>query len=342
MNMKKQYDVIFFTNLPSFYKINLYNRISENAKIFVVFTGDTASIRNKDFFSKNIRFEYQDLTDLNLIQKVLQTIHIIRNCKYDRLVIGGIHEITSWVCAFLSPKNKNYIVVESSYHEAALNGWKFLLKTIFFKRISVAYVSGKAQEIYARKHHFNGECIISKGVGIFNIVEQPQYTPAVRVREFVYVGRLSAEKNLAFLISVFNTLPQYRLHIVGYGPLESELKSMARSNIVFHGAVDNLKLPEIYQSSDVFILPSVMEPWGLVVEEALNNGVPVLVSNKVGCAEEIITENYNGLIFQYDSASSLLSKIEKITEVEYYNSLRYNISKMNFNKIADQQVKVYL
>ena len=52
------YDKIFVTNLPSFYKLNLYNAIAERKKIFVVFTGDTAGDRNKDFFNGEMNFEY--------------------------------------------------------------------------------------------------------------------------------------------------------------------------------------------------------------------------------------------------------------------------------------------
>lgn len=116
---------------------------------------------------------------------------------------------------------------------------------------------------------------------------------------------------------------------------------MAKKNIVFHGPINNEDLPNIYQSNDVFILPSLSETWGLVVEEALNNGLPVIVSNKVGCAEEIVNEN-NGIVFSLDSDTGLLNAIDHIRDVSYYNSLRCYIASYNFNSIAENQVTCYL
>jgi hypothetical protein len=74
--------------------------------------------------------------------------------------------------------------------------------------------------------------------------------------------------------------------------------------------MDNGLLPNIYQKNDVFILPSIGEPWGLVVEEALNNGLPVI--------------------------------IRKMTDVDYYNQLRMNICKLDFCAVAQYQVGCYL
>lgn len=336
------YSKIIITNLPSFYKIKLYNRINNSQKIFVVFTGDTSGMRQKDFFSEKIEFEYITLENNSIYRKLKTTWNVVRKNDYNELIICGVNELTSWLCAFLSPKRKNSTVVESSYHEATIIGIKGFLKNIFFKRISVTYASGYAQEKLAILHHFKGIIIKTKGVGLFNIIEQPPYKPSEKVIAFIYVGRLSPEKNLVLLINVFNKLSQYRLHIVGYGPQEEELKKLSNNNIIFHGAVDNKKLPEFYQASDVFVLPSIREPWGLVVEEALNNGLPVLVSNKVGCAEEIVEVNSNGLIFDYNSESSLIQMIEKITDIEFYNTLKQNVSKMDFNKVAEYQVNCYL
>ena len=336
------YHFIYFTNLPSFYKVNLFNRISEHRKILVIFTGRTANIRNSDFFSSNLNFDYISLGGQKALNKLYITCKVIRNNYYEELIVTGVNDWISWLCIFLSPVRKNATVVESSYHEATISGIRGFLKSIFFKRISVTYASGKSQEKLARLHKFNGKIIITKGVGVFNVVKQPQYIPSKKVENFIYVGRLSSEKNLKFLITVFNKLPNYNLHIVGYGPEELELRDLSKENVKFHGAVDNKSLFVLYQSCDVFILPSQKEPWGLVVEEALNNGLPVLVSNKVGCAEEIVQENYNGLVFDYSSESSLLAKIERIVDPDFYNLLKKNISKIDFNEIINYQVDCYL
>lgn len=54
--MGQTFDILFITNLPSFYKINLYNEIARRKKIFVIYTGDTAECRNNDFFNVKMQF----------------------------------------------------------------------------------------------------------------------------------------------------------------------------------------------------------------------------------------------------------------------------------------------
>ena len=336
------YSRIIVTNLPSFYKINLYNKISEKLKIFVIFTGDTASMRNKDFFKGEINFDYINLEKDHTIQKIKKAYKLISASTYNELLACGLNELINWFLVFYFPKEKNATAVESSYFESTTTGIKGFIKKIFFKRISRTYASGIAQEKLARGLGFKGKIVITKGVGIFNVVQQPKYVPSTKVSSFIYVGRLSEEKNLKLLIDTFNRLPQYVLNIVGYGPEEGYLKSFANDNTVFWGAIANDKLSEIYQKNDVFILPSIREPWGLVVEEALNNGLPVIVSDKVGCTEEIIKVNFNGLLFDPNNQSSLVSCIEKVVDIDYYNQLKFNVSTLDFNKVMQYQVNCYL
>ena len=183
--------------------------------------------------------------------------------------------------------------------------------------------------------------MVTKGVGVFNYVEQPPFEPRSAVRRFLYVGRLTDVKNLPLLIKSFSKRKDLILNIVGFGEQEDYLKSIAGDNVNFLGAVDNKKLPQVYQENDVFVLPSEIEPWGLVVEEALNNGTPVLVSDRVGCGPEIVDES-NGLVFKHDSEADLLDKINKISDLKKYNQLRKNISKLDFAEIERQQVECYL
>ncbi len=335
------YHKIFITNLPSFYKINLYNRINEQKKILVLFTGDTASVRASDFFNQSMSFDYVDLSQMSKIKRIISAISIIKSHKYGELVISGVAELVYWVCVMVFPKSKNATVCESSYLESTTTGLKGWLKKIYHSRISTCYASGAAQVKLIQMQAPHEKIIITKGVGVFNYIAQPAYTARAKVEKFIYVGRLSPEKNLPLLIEAFNELPEYTLNIIGYGPQEADLKAMANPNIVFLGAVHNKDLRDYYQSNDVFVLPSLSEPWGLVVEEALNNGLPVIVSDRVGCSEEIIDET-NGLVFHSGDSDSLKRMITKISNIDYYNKLRLNISNLNFDTIETYQVNCYL
>lgn len=336
------YDQIYITNLPSFYKIRLYNAIALEKRILVIFTGDDSKSRNADFFSGDIKFESIFYKKQNLLYRVFFTLKLIYSLKYKELILGGWDSIPLILFTYLSNKHKNSIVIESSYHESQTNGLKGFIKRNLIKHIrNKAYVSGKDQKILIERLNFQGKIIKTKGVGIFNYIPQPSYVPKNRIQNFIYVGRLIEVKNLEFLIKFFNKKPELTLNIIGFGELEKYLKSIAKPNIIFHGAIDNKNLSSLYQQNDVFILPSKSEPWGLVVEEALNNGLPVLVSDKVGCASEIVNEN-NGLIFIYNSEKDLSEKIDTITDINYYNKLSENISHLDFESIEKEQIKCYL
>lgn len=339
---QNSYGSVFLTNLPAFYKINLYNRIAEKKKILVIFTQDSSSQRNNDFYKGERNFEYISLGQYHGIKQILKSMSLLKKIKYDKLIVGGWDHIACWVSAFISGRDKNAVVIESSIMESLTSGIKGLIKRLFMSRFSTAYVSGKLQADLALRLGFKGELKITKGVGIFNIVKQPAYLPVDKVTKFIYVGRLSPEKNLVFLIDVFNAFPHLTLNIVGFGPQENQLKQLAKSNIVFHGAVANADLPTYYRQNDVFILASISEPWGLVVEEAFNNGLPVIVSNKVGCSEEIVVQDQNGIIFDLEDKDGLRNAVVKITNLTYYNSLRKNVCAMNFEQVADKQVNCYL
>lgn len=335
------YSTIYITNLPSFYKINLLNRIAQQRKILVVFTHETSKQRNDDFYSGAKEFEYISLANKSSLGKIIQIIFILKNKSYKSLIIGGWDQLEYWVASFMSPKDKNGVVVESSIQESITSGYKGFIKRIFLSRISKAFVSGKSQADLCKAVGFKGDLIKTKGVGIFNIKPQPEYKAATAVKNFIYVGRLAEEKNLLLLIETFNQLPDLKLNIVGFGPQEELLKAKAKENINFHGPVPNAELSRYYNQNEVFILPSISEPWGMVVEEALNTGLPVIVSNKVGCAEEIVNQD-NGIVFNLSDSDGLKNAVLSILNLEYYNSLKLNISKMDFEKIADDQVNCYL
>jgi glycosyltransferase involved in cell wall biosynthesis len=330
---------IIITNLPSFYKINLYNEINKHCRLLVIYTNDNAQGRNDDFFKGETQFDYIHLKS-NRVARIWQLIRILRNTKYDELILSGWDSLPLWIGAIISPKRRNALVIESSYLESSTIGIKGFIKRRFVSRITKVYASGATQRKVTDALGFKGKTIITKGVGVFNYIKQPAYTPRWEVKNFLYVGRLTGVKNLEFLIDKFNKHPELTLTIIGFGELEDSLRAIAKSNTKFLGAIDNKELYSYYQNADVFILPSTSEPWGLVVEEALNNGTPVMVSDRVGCAEEIINDD-NGVIFSLNP-DNFEEQLLKIRDVATYNSMRQNIAKMDFAAIEEYQVNCYL
>ncbi|MCF0055703.1 glycosyltransferase family 4 protein [Dyadobacter sp. CY356] len=136
-------------------------------------------------------------------------------------------------------------------------------------------------------------------------------------RRFVYVGRLAEEKNLELLIRAFiaikdnSKIPSdWKLLFVGDGPAREKLKEISgayanKGIIEFAGGHPWYKVPAWLAKSDVLILPSKSEPWGLVVNEAMVCGMPVIVSEKCGCADDLVRNGVNGFLFNPESQPEL-------------------------------------
>jgi len=117
----------------------------------------------------------------------------------------------------------------------------------------------------------------------------------------LYVGRISRDKDLPFLVKVYERLLQiderWNLIFVGDGPYLKELKVEMRQykRVRFLGRVDYSSLPEIYSSADLLVFPSTTDTFGMVVLEAQACGLPALVSDRGG-PKEIIEDHRRALL----------------------------------------------
>ncbi|WP_228376648.1 glycosyltransferase [Pectobacterium carotovorum] len=127
--------------------------------------------------------------------------------------------------------------------------------------------------------------------------------------------------------------------IVGDGPQRESLERKAGENIQFKGYVNNSELNSIFVEHDVFIFPSTSEPWGLVVEEALVYGLPVICSDKVGCGQDLVEAYKAGIIFSANNTASLSNAISEMGE--RYDEFCSNTSMINFSEINKKQIESY-
>lgn len=124
----------------------------------------------------------------------------------------------------------------------------------------------------------------------------------------LFVGKLEAKKDPAFLLKLLDALddPTFHVIFVGNGHLEGALKEKAFGNprVHFLGFRNQRAMPETYRIGDVLVLPSRWnETWGLAVNEAMACGRTVLVSDRVGCAPDLVLHGQTGWIFRAEGRS---------------------------------------
>ncbi len=340
------YDYIIVTHIPAFYKVNLYNELAKKCNILVVFIAtDTNEKRADDFTTlKNANFNYELLSDGDFQSRdikvtIMKLRSIVKKSQYKRLLVSGWDLQEFWYLVMLYPRAKNCLALESTILESHTKGIKGWIKRVFLSQISTVFASGNLHIKLLSALNYRGKILITKGVGIINkpnfIAQKKEYQ-----KRFLYIGRLSKVKNIETMIKVFNGLPNYHLTIVGDGEEKNYLQSIAQTNIVFKSAIQNAKLAAEFLAQDIFILASISEPWGLVVEEAFYFGLPVIVSKNCGCVA-LVENGVNGFVFEPLDTTEMQDLILKLDDV-MYQELSEGVRRFSLDKKDKQQVACYL
>ena len=128
----------------------------------------------------------------------------------------------------------------------------------------------------------------------------------------LYIGRLSAEKQIERIRPVLEALPQSRLALVGDGPHRQQLERVFEGTATtFVGYLAGNELASAYASGDAFVFPSSTETLGLVLLEAMAAGCPVVGANRGGIPD-IVNDGTNGCLFDPDQPNSLITAVQRL------------------------------
>jgi Glycosyltransferase len=134
---------------------------------------------------------------------------------------------------------------------------------------------------------------------------------------FLFAGKLMKKKRPADAVEALRIArakaPNLHLLIAGDGELRAECERLTREAdlpVTFTGFLNQSAMPDAYAASDVLILPSAyQETWGLVVNEAMASGLPAIVSDKVGCAPDLIVQGETGYTFPAGDVRALAGRM---------------------------------
>jgi glycosyltransferase involved in cell wall biosynthesis len=135
---------------------------------------------------------------------------------------------------------------------------------------------------------------------------------------YLFVGRFIERKGIDVLLAAFRRVDRGELWLAGDGPLrpyvEDEAKGDSRIRIL--GYADDESLPELYRQADVLVVPSLFEPWGLVVHEGLAHGLPVIATDQVAAADDLVDSGVNGYVVPAGSQEALAGAMGSLAEWE--------------------------
>jgi glycosyltransferase involved in cell wall biosynthesis len=133
----------------------------------------------------------------------------------------------------------------------------------------------------------------------------------------LFSGKLIPRKAPRNLVQALSHLPdtsRITLILLGDGPERAELETAGRSilgdRLQITGFVNQSQIGKYYAAADLFVLPSQFETWGLVVNEAMQFGLPVIVSDRVGCRHDVVLEGITGFSFEVGNSAQLAERLQ--------------------------------
>jgi glycosyltransferase involved in cell wall biosynthesis len=230
--------------------------------------------------------------------------------------------------------------------------WKEFLKRQLFKRVDGIETPGidgrdfamkygaSEEKIFYTKHAIDVEHYMKRRKKA--LLKRKNIRDALGLRgiTFVYVGRLWWGKGIRFLLDAFRDLQrrvseEVSLLLVGDGEDEDSLKKKCRKedirNVVFAGFHQKAELPWLYAASDVFVFPTLGDPYGIVVNEAMASSLPVISTSAAGEIRDRIEDEVNGYIVPPEDSRALSDRMEKLARDP---ELRTRMGHISSQKIA--------
>jgi len=313
---------------------------------------------NVYYTDKNVLGRKWNVKPINGVnEKVLQGYRLLKKYGYfnlglvgivksnDIIIIGGYEQPTyillSFLCRFYK---KPYVIIfdgisPKKIHETE-NPVKFLLKKLVVKHASTIFGNGTVAKLYfSKKFGYNPDKIFSQYLTvdikkIMDLGRQKEFLRKNIRKKFnihndkkviIYSGRLIKGKNVDLIIkaiSVLKNKQEYVLLILGDGEEKQNLINLANTlnvHLRITGFIsEQEELFKYYYAGDVLILPSYNESWGLVVNEAMAAGLPVIVSDECGSSLDLVRNGENGFVIHAGSFEDIAKAIEKVFENDNY------------------------
>jgi 1,2-diacylglycerol 3-alpha-glucosyltransferase len=339
--------LVILTEIISPYRIPLFNALAEceSMNLHVMFLAETdPNLRQWQVYKEEIKFSYQVLPSW---RKRLGRYNVLLNrglgraladAAPDVILCGGYSYLASWqALAWAHSRGIPFFLWSESNAQDLRRGFVLVesLKSTFLKKCNGFVIPGCSAMEYLRAHSINEDMIFTAPNAVDNEFfaiaaahareDESSRRRALGLPEryFLFVGRLVREKGVYDLLSAYAKLServrrQIGLVFVGDGALRRRLEEQAASIspgvVRFTGFAHREQLAEYYAFAQTLILPTYTDTWGLVVNEAMACGLPVILSRAAGCAADLVKENCNGLLVAPRDVEALASAMASLAD----------------------------
>jgi 1,2-diacylglycerol 3-alpha-glucosyltransferase len=223
------------------------------------------------------------------------------------------------------------LLSETTENDEPRSWWKEKIKKLIIARYKAALVGGQPQKRYLIKLGMPSDAIFLGYDVVGNDVFHPNQIKSLSCpldkQFFLAINRFVTKKNLPFLLSAYAMYLQkagndaWDLVLCGDGELRLQIEQLMnqlqiQNSVHLPGFLQQDQLLPYFAHAQCFIHTSIQEQWGLVINEAMAAGLPVLVSNRCGCYEDLIIEGVNGFGFDPENTQQLTDFMLKMSSGE--------------------------
>jgi glycosyltransferase involved in cell wall biosynthesis len=367
--------IIIIINYIGPIRVFLFNKINEylkksNSFLKVIFLSETDKNRNWDR-EKDMNFDYEVLNnfairehgkDLNTFFVNPGILKLLNKENPDKIICFGWDHFAAYVANWWARKNKKDFILWSGSTKYERSWRRTLFSPLvkyLIKRTDKFFAYGtRAKEylIHLGAHtssiqlFFNTIDIdfFEKNTNNITDLEKKRIKDKIGIKTnkvILFSGRLIEMKGIFEMVEGFKLYTdgneKASLVIMGTGPDEEKLKKKIKEerieNVFFVGFVQYKDLYKFYAISDLLLFPSRQDIWGLVVNEALACGLPVITTEKVGASVDLVENTKNGFIIPPNCPKCIRDSIAKVFEnsLDEQNNSRIILEKTRVENILD-------
>jgi 1,2-diacylglycerol 3-alpha-glucosyltransferase len=357
--------VAILTEIISPYRIPVFNALANHAEIDlkVIFLAETdPALRQWHVYKDEISFSYEVLPSWRWRGKgsnFLLNTEVSASLKKfspEVIICGGYNYVASWQALMWARRRRVRFVLwsESNAHDARANRLPVeFLKAYFRERCDGFVVPGKSAFEYLRMLEASADRIFTAPNAVDNAffaaqAEKMKLQPdALRAkfglpkRFILFVGRLVAEKGIFDLLHAYAKLEDVLRSEVGVvfagdgvsrEELAQQAKAISPGVVCFPGFAQREDLAGLYALAEALVLPTHSDPWGLVVNEAMACGLPIIVTDVAGCSADLVEDKWNGYVVPARDPEQLSAAINSLV---LYPELRQSMSARSSERIRN-------
>ena len=333
--MNNRLKVLYLTNIPSPYRVSFFNELGKLCDLTVLFERRSSDEREEswhDFnfenfqgvFLEGIKFRKNQAISLGFVQ-------YIKKNNYDHIIVGGYATPTgALLINYLKFKKIPFILnIDGGMINEKESDLKKSIKKYFVSSASAWLSPGEVGSKYLEHYGANRNKIFSypfttlKEVDLLNEILDKDEKRELRKqiglegnRIILTVGQFIHRKGFDILINACSQIPSdTSIYFVGGIPTSEylELKdALQLKNIHFLGFKSKDEILSFYRAADIFVLPTREDIWGLVINEAMANGLPVVTTDRCVAGLELVKDYDNGFIVPVESVDELSLRINEI------------------------------